>query len=54
MSGKLHDLASLTPKKEPEIPLGKEAGWAPEGVWTLWRKENVLLLPRIEPQPSSL
>jgi hypothetical protein len=30
----------FTPGKEPPVPIGKEAGWAPEPVWTLWRSEN--------------
>jgi hypothetical protein len=33
--GQLHALATL-----PPVPIGWEAGWAPESVWTLWRKEK--------------
>jgi hypothetical protein len=34
VSGQLHTLAALPPGKEPSVPLGYEAGWAPEPVWT--------------------
>jgi hypothetical protein len=30
----------LPPAKEPPILIGREAGWAPEPVWTLWRGET--------------
>jgi hypothetical protein len=30
--------------KEPPVPIGQEAGWAPEPVWTLWRRENSISL----------
>jgi hypothetical protein len=33
--------------KENLVPLGQEAEWAPEPVYTLWRKEN-LALPETE------
>jgi hypothetical protein len=23
------------------VPIGQEAGWVPEPVWTLWRTENL-------------
>jgi hypothetical protein len=36
-SGKHHDPAAL-----PAVPIGWEAGWDPEPVWTLWRKEKSL------------
>jgi hypothetical protein len=36
----LHALAALSPGKEPPAPIGYEAGWAPEPVWTLWREEK--------------
>jgi hypothetical protein len=36
----LHALAALPSWKEPPVPFGKEAGWAPEPVWTTWRREN--------------
>jgi hypothetical protein len=50
MSGQLHVPAALLPEKEPKVPNGQEAGWAPESVRTRWREENVhsLLLPGIE------
>jgi hypothetical protein len=42
VSGLLHVLATLTPGKEPPIPIGYEARWAPELVWTLWRRKKIL------------
>jgi hypothetical protein len=38
-------------RKEPVIAIGWEAGWAPEPIWTLWRK--VFRLPGFESRPSS-
>jgi hypothetical protein len=32
MSGQLHALAALPPRKEPLIPIGLEVGWTPEPV----------------------
>jgi hypothetical protein len=29
-----HDPAALSPGKEPLVPIGKEAGWAPEPALT--------------------
>jgi hypothetical protein len=40
VSGQLHALATMTPGKEPPVPIGYEAGSAPEPVWTLWGKEK--------------
>jgi len=28
----------------------QKAGWAPEPVWTLWRRQNLLSLPGFKPQ----
>jgi hypothetical protein len=39
-SGQLYDPDTLTPGEEPVIPTGYESGLAPEGVWTLWDREN--------------
>jgi hypothetical protein len=39
---------------EPPAPIGYEAGWAPEPVWTLWIREKSLTLLGIEPQPVVL
>jgi hypothetical protein len=30
-----------SPRREPPVPIGKEAGWAPELVWLLWKRENL-------------
>jgi hypothetical protein len=40
VSGQLHDLTALAPGKEPSVPIGYEAGWTPEPVWTTWKREN--------------
>jgi hypothetical protein len=40
VTGQLHAPAALPPGKEPPVTIGKEAGWAPEPVWTTWRREN--------------
>jgi hypothetical protein len=34
---------------EPAEPIGREARWAPEPVWTPWRREIFLSLPGTEP-----
>jgi hypothetical protein len=41
VSAQLHDLAALTPEKEPLIRIGWEAGWTPEPVWTRWCREKI-------------
>jgi hypothetical protein len=33
VSGQLHIVAALSSRKEPWVPIGKEAGWTPELVW---------------------
>jgi hypothetical protein len=38
VSDQLHDLAALSPGKEPLVPIW----WTPAPVWTTWRRENTL------------
>jgi hypothetical protein len=40
VSGQLHDPAALPPGKDPLVPTGQEAGWAPEPFWTRWFREK--------------
>jgi hypothetical protein len=40
VSGQLHAPAVLTPGKEHPVPIGEEAEWAPEPVWTRCRIEK--------------
>jgi hypothetical protein len=40
MSGQIHDPAVLPLEKELPVPIGYEAEWTPEPVWTTWRREN--------------
>jgi hypothetical protein len=42
VSGQLYVPAALPPKKEHLLSIGQEAGWAPEPVWTLWRRDKSL------------
>jgi hypothetical protein len=41
VSGRRHAPAALYPRgKDPPVPIGQEAGWAPEPVWTQRIKEK--------------
>jgi len=40
VSGQLHAPVTLPPRKEHPLPIGYEAGWAPEPVWTWCRTEK--------------
>jgi hypothetical protein len=33
----------FAPGKEPPVPIGLEAEWAPKPVWTRWRREKFLV-----------
>jgi hypothetical protein len=46
VSGQRHAPAALI----PPVPIGQEAGWAPEPVWTQGYRKNPLPLPEIEPR----
>jgi hypothetical protein len=46
MSVHLHAPAALHPVKELPVPIGYEARWTPEPVWTLWRREKYYALAR--------
>jgi len=39
----------FNPEKEPPVPLQKKIEWAEELVWMIWRRENLLAVPGIEP-----
>jgi len=39
VSGQLHASASLPPGKEPFVPIGQEAGWAPDPFWSVTLSE---------------
>jgi hypothetical protein len=32
--------SGFTPGVKSPIPIGQEAAWAPEPVWTIWRNES--------------
>jgi hypothetical protein len=51
VSGELHAPATLPPRKELPVPIGHEAEWAPELVWTTRRK--CLPLSGLELRPLS-
>ena len=42
VSGQPHAPVTLTMDKEHPILLEEECGWAPEPVWTFWRRDQSL------------
>jgi hypothetical protein len=52
VSGRLHGPAALTPGKETTLHIGCEAGWTPESVHTMWRRENSWLFRDSNSDPS--
>jgi hypothetical protein len=50
VSGQLHAPAALLRGKEPPVPIC----WAPQPVWTTWRRENFWPLPGLELRPLGL
>jgi len=41
VSGQLHAPAALRPGKQPLVPIGYEAEWAPEPFWTKKGENNI-------------
>jgi hypothetical protein len=48
VSGQLRADTAVLLLKEPPVPIESEAGWTPEAVWTLWRREKSLPLPETD------
>jgi hypothetical protein len=44
ISSQLNAPDALLQWKEQKLPIGYEVGWAPQPVWTLWRRENLNLV----------
>jgi hypothetical protein len=40
VSGQLHAPAALSTWQKPPVLIRQEAGWAPQPIWTLWRREK--------------
>jgi hypothetical protein len=51
VSGQLHAPAALSPGKEPPVPIGQEAGWAPRAGLDDVEKRKFLTLPGLELRP---
>lgn len=49
VSGQLHTIATLPPRKVNLLLSGREAGWARDLVLTWWQRGKFLPLPGIEP-----
>jgi hypothetical protein len=41
MSDQLHAPATLPAGKERQVPIGQEAEWDPDAIWTWWRVEKI-------------
>jgi hypothetical protein len=50
VSAQLHALATLPPGKSAPAPIGQEAGWSPEPVWMMYRREKPLAPAGIQTQ----
>jgi hypothetical protein len=44
----LQALASFPTGDEPLVPIELEADWAPQPVWTFWRREKYLALTGVQ------
>jgi hypothetical protein len=49
VSGQLNAPAALLPGKQPLVPIGYYARWAPEPVWTRWWREKFSAPSGLEP-----
>jgi hypothetical protein len=52
VSGQLHASAALPPGKEPLMTIEQEAAWAPEPLWTRFRREKFPAPPHRESNPD--
>jgi hypothetical protein len=48
MGGRLNIPADLLEEKQPPVPIGQEAVWAPESVSMLQREKNLSPLPGMQ------
>jgi hypothetical protein len=55
VGGQFHEPTALSTGKEPPVLIGQKTVWAPEPVWTRWRREKILslTLPGIELRSSN-
>jgi hypothetical protein len=53
VGGQLHAPAALRPAKQTPVPIGQEAEWAPDPVYTRWRREKNPY-PKRESNPGDL
>jgi hypothetical protein len=49
--GQLNVSDAFTPEKELPVPVGEEAGWASDSVWTQWGRER-FIFPCRESNPT--
>jgi len=49
-SGQLYNPKAISLGKIPLVPIEQEAKCAPDAVWTPWKGDKSMALPRIEPR----